>query len=107
CFDASYRGCSPNRGGAVPLPPERRDASAGRRVQCPAASSASPSSSTLTAMKATLLLALAFVSPSAFAQDWTAVNVGTTADLHDVLLNFAGFPAYVAGDDGFVASSLD
>jgi photosystem II stability/assembly factor-like uncharacterized protein len=55
-----------------------------------------------------LLLALlvSFTLPTV-AQDWTTVPVGTTNDLHALLAATSGFTGYVAGDGGFVASSLD
>jgi photosystem II stability/assembly factor-like uncharacterized protein len=57
--------------------------------------------------RSSLLLLVLSVLPAS-AQDWTAVNVGTTGDLHALQLGATfGFPAYAVGDDGFVATSLD
>ena len=42
----------------------------------------------------------------AAAGDWTTVSLGTTGDLHE--LNYGGFSdRWLAGDDGFLASSTD
>ncbi len=55
-----------------------------------------------------LLVALlaSFVLPAA-AQDWTTVPVGTTNDLHAIVPSPGFSPAYIAGDNGFVASTFD
>lgn len=58
-------------------------------------------------MNRTLLLLFAVLALPASAQDWTTVPVGTTNDLHALLQAGSGFRGYVAGDDGFVASSQD
>jgi photosystem II stability/assembly factor-like uncharacterized protein len=52
-----------------------------------------------------LLFALSVLPAS--AQDWTAVNVGTTGDLHALQIGVPGVTAYAVGDDGFVATSPD